>query len=107
MKTSVRSLIIHFALAATAGMAFAAAVPSASADEAVLIAPSAPPPGRYEVVPAPRAGYAWDQGHWRWAHDRYVWVPGHWQPVRVGYHWVPGHWAPRGPRWVWVPGHWA
>ena len=59
------------------------------------------------LVPAPRDGYVWDQGRWRWDHGRYVWVPGHWQPVRVGYHWVPGHWAQHGPHWRWIEGHWA
>lgn len=75
--------------------------------QAVIIAPTAPPPPRVEVVPAPRPGYAWDNGHWRWGHGQYVWAPGHWQPVRAGYHWVPGHWAQRGPRWRWIEGHWA
>ena len=62
---------------------------------------------RVEVVPAPRVGYVWDKGHWRWDHGRYVWVAGHWQAERVGYHWVPGHWVAHGPNWRWVPGHWA
>ena len=66
----------------------------------MLAARSAPPPTRYEAMPAPRAGYAWD-------HGRYVWVPGHWQPERVGYHWVPGHWVAHGPNYHWVEGHWA
>lgn len=72
-----------------------------------IIAPAAPPPPRVEVMPAPRDGYVWDHGHWRWDHGQYVWAPGHWQPVRVGYHWVPGHWAERGPHWRWIEGHWA
>lgn len=61
--------------------------------QTVIIAPHAPPPPRAEVVPPPRAGYAWDPGHWRWEGG--------------GYRWVPGHWAARGPNWRWVPGHWA
>jgi WXXGXW repeat (2 copies) len=75
--------------------------------QAVIVAPMAPPPPRVEVMPAPRAGYAWDPGHWRWAQGRYVWVGGHWQAVRVGHRWVPGHWVARGPNWRWVEGHWA
>ncbi len=66
------------------------------AEEVVVIAPSAPPAVRYEAVPAPRVGYVWDHGHWRWDHGRYVWAAGHWQAERVGYHWVPGHWVARG-----------
>jgi hypothetical protein len=81
------------------------AVPASA--QAVMVAPMAPPPPRVEVVPAPRDGYVWDQGRWRWEHGRYAWAPGHWQPVRVGYHWVPGHWAQRGPHWRWIEGHWA
>ncbi|AIP62691.2 YXWGXW repeat-containing protein [Burkholderia thailandensis] len=75
--------------------------------EVVVVAPSAPPPVRYEVVPEARAGYVWDRGHWRWEHGRYVWIAGHWEVERVGMHWAPGHWSQRGPGWVWVRGHWA
>jgi hypothetical protein len=82
------------------------AVSSAFA-QVVILAPTAPPPPRVEVVPGPRAGFVWDAGHWRWDHGRYVWVPGHWQPVRVGRRWVPGHWVARGPNWRWIPAHWA
>jgi len=104
MKTTTRLLLAQLVL--TCAGAFAVSAP-ASAAEVVLVAPSAPPPVRYEAVPAPRTGYVWDRGHWRWDRGRYVWVPGHWQRVRVGYAWRPGHWARRGPNWVWVPGHWA
>ncbi|EXJ00853.1 YXWGXW repeat-containing protein [Burkholderia pseudomallei] len=75
--------------------------------EVVVVAPSAPPPVRYEVVPEPRVGYVWDRGHWRWDHDRYVWIAGHWEVERIGMHWAPGHWSQRGPGWVWVRSHWA
>ncbi|WGS54860.1 YXWGXW repeat-containing protein [Paraburkholderia sp. D15] len=92
-------------IVALGGTAALTATPARA--QAVIVAPMAPPPPRVEVVPAPRAGYVWDQGRWRWNHGRYVWVPGHWQPVRVGYRWVPGHWVQRGPNWRWVEGHWA
>src|SRR3569623_872211 len=78
------------AVAATCAAALTAAPAIA---QAVIIAPVAPPPPRVEVLPAPRAGYVWDQGRWRWRHGRYKWAPGHWQPLRAGYHWVPGHWV--------------
>lgn len=68
---------------------------------------AAPPAPQVEVVPAPRPGYVWDNGHWVWREGRYVWIPGHWRAVRVGYHWVPGHWAERRGGWVWIEGHWA
>ncbi|HTI16506.1 MAG TPA: YXWGXW repeat-containing protein [Trinickia sp.] len=103
MKVSAPSLMIRIALATAASMTIVASV---SAQE-VLIAPSAPPPVQDEAVPAPRAGYVWDHGHWRWEHGRYVWVRGHWEVMRLGHHWSPGHWAPRDSRWVWIPGHWS
>jgi hypothetical protein len=98
LLTSVLAAALTCAATLTAAPAFA---------QAVIVAPMAPPPPRVEVMPAPRAGYAWDPGHWRWAEGRYVWVGGHWQAVRVGHRWVPGHWVVRGPNWRWVEGHWA
>ncbi|MEQ5843924.1 hypothetical protein N0A02_31155 [Paraburkholderia acidicola] len=86
----------------------AALAASATFAQAIIVTPTAPPPPvRVEVVPAPRAGYVWDRGHWQWINGAYAWVPGHWQLVRVGYRWVPGHWAQFGPRWRWIEGHWA
>ena len=41
-------------------------------EEVVIVAPNAPPPVRYEVVPASRVGYVWDRGHWHWEHGRRV-----------------------------------
>ena len=76
-------------------------------EEVVIVAPNAPPPVRYEVVPASRVGYVWDRGHWHWEHGRYVWIGGHWEAERVGMQWVPGHWDQRGPNWFWTRGHWA
>jgi len=76
-------------------------------EEVVIVAPNAPPPVRYEVVPATRVGYVWDRGHWHWEHGRYVWIGGHWEAERVGMQWVPGHWDQRGPNWFWTRGHWA
>ncbi|MBN9542134.1 MAG: hypothetical protein J0H77_35740, partial [Alphaproteobacteria bacterium] len=32
----------------------------------VTITFGSPPPLRYEVVPAPRPGYVWAPGQWRW-----------------------------------------
>ena len=101
-KSSLRLMLAQAALVA----AGAFAVASVSA-QVVVIAPSAPPPARYEAVPPARAGYVWDHGHWRWDHGRYVWNPGHWEMERVGHHWVPGHWVEHGPQWRWVPAHWA
>lgn len=102
MKPTLRHLIACAAFVA----AGAASIATASA-EVVIVARTAPPAERVEVVPAARAGYVWDKGHWRFDHGRYDWVPGHWQVERVGMHWVPGHWDGHHDRWVWVEGHWA
>ena len=59
----------------------------------------APPPARVEVVPAPRRGWVWAQGHWAWRHNHHVWVRGHWIHARYGYRWAD-------PRWVEHEGHW-
>jgi hypothetical protein len=75
--------------------------------QAIVIAPSAPPPPHVEPLPPPRADYAWDPGHWRWSPSGYRWAPGHWRPARAGYRWIPGHWGRRGPNYRWIEGHWA
>lgn len=64
------------------------------------------PPPRYEVVPAPRAGYVWAPGYWCWENQRHVWAPGHWMAERRGYHWVPDRWAQTDRGWRHTPGYW-
>ena len=59
MKLSTRLLIAQLALAAAGTFAAAA---SASAQEVVVVAPNAPPPVRYEAVPAARTGYVQEEG---------------------------------------------
>lgn len=71
-----------------------------------VIIRDAPPPMRVEAIPAERAGYVWDRGHWRHDGRGYFWQPGHWQPVIENARWEPGHWEPRGPNWHWIEGHW-
>jgi len=65
-----------------------------------------PPPDRVVVVPAPRRGYVWAPGYWRWNGRDHVWAEGHWVRERRGYHWVPAHWEGRGNRWHFEEGHW-
>jgi YXWGXW repeat-containing protein len=67
----------------------------------------APPPAQVEVVPAPRAGFVWAPGYWRWDGGHHVWVGGRWMHERVGYHWVPEAWVQVGPHWHFQRGHWA
>jgi hypothetical protein len=65
-----------------------------------------PPAERVVVVPAPRRGYLWAPGYWRWNGRQHVWVDGHWVRERRGYHWVPAHWEERHNRWHFEDGHW-
>ena len=66
-----------------------------------------PPAPQVEVVPAPRAGYIWAPGYWRWNGHQHVWVAGRWLHERHGRHWVQEQWVQRGHKWHFVSGHWA
>src|SRR5262249_2752749 len=66
----------------------------------------APPAPRYEVVPAPRAGYVWAPGYWDWRHGHHVWVKGHWEREHHGMYWHPHHWEQVDGRWVMREGGW-
>ncbi|HEV7986203.1 MAG TPA: YXWGXW repeat-containing protein [Steroidobacteraceae bacterium] len=84
----------------------AIAAPALSSAAVLVDVDVAPPAPRVEVLPGPRAGYAWAPGYWAWRGHRHVWVRGHWIRERVGYHWVPDAWVAAGPRWHYAPGHW-
>jgi YXWGXW repeat-containing protein len=77
----------------------------ASADIGLFI-DIAPPAPRYEVVPAPRAGFVWMPGYWDWRGNRHVWTRGHWERERHGYYWHPNRWEQREGRWVLERGRW-
>jgi len=65
-----------------------------------------PPAPRYEVIPAPRPGYAWAPGYWRWENERHVWRTGRWIEARSGSHWVADRWEPKDGRHYYSPGRW-
>ena len=90
------------AVLATALTGFGAAA-HAQYTAIVSIAPPAP---QYEVVPAPRAGYVWDNGHYEYRGNRYVWVQGRWLEARDGYQWEQRRWVQRGNQWQLVGGDW-
>ena len=95
-------------LLAVAAIFAPAAITPAAAQVGVNISIGTPPPAPiYEAVPAPRVGYVWAPGFWRWEHERHVWAPGHWIEGRPGHHWVADHWV-EGPRGGWhhEAGHW-
>lgn len=92
-----RNLTIAVLLAASAALYFpTAAMARVNVD---VIIGTAPPPVRYEVVPAPRQGYVWAPGYWDWTGRRYVWVGGRWDYMR------PGQIYYR-PEWRHGPGGW-
>jgi len=101
MKRTAISLLAVAAILAPAALTPAAA-------QVFSLSIGTPPPAPiYEAVPAPRVGYAWAPGYWRWEHERHVWVPGRWMTARAHHHWVADHWA-EGPHGGWhhQPGHW-
>jgi hypothetical protein len=104
----MRKFIVGSIAAALVGLA---AIPAAARSNVELFVNVAPPPVRYEVVPAPRAGRVWAPGFWEWRHGRHFWVAGHWMRERRGYTYRPAGWAYEGGRWgyrpgIWVRGHW-
>lgn len=68
---------------------------------------SAPPPVRYEVIPAPRPGRVWVPGHWDWNGRHHVWNPGHWERVRHGYVYQAPAWHRSQGHWVFTRGGWV
>lgn len=67
----------------------------------------APPAPRYEVVPAPRAGWVWAPGHWEWQGNRHVWMQGTWLRERSGYEYRAPRWVQRGNgEWILVGNNW-
>jgi len=96
---SMRNVLLSGAIALSA-----LAMP-AVADLNIIIG-VAPPIPRIEVVPAPRVGYAWAPGYWRWEGQRHVWATGHWIQARPGSQWVPDRWEPRDGRHHYAPGRW-
>lgn len=95
------------ALAGWAGTAQAQAnVTYAAPGAAISVQFGAPPPLRYEAVPAPRRGYVWAPGYWRPQGHRHAWVGGHWVKARPGYVYRQPVWSQQGGRWGYAPGRW-
>ena len=94
MKKTLLGLIV--------ASSFGIAVPAG----AEVIVQFAPPPERHEIVPAPRRGWTWEPGHWRWNGRRHVWVAGHWERNRAGYVYFAPRWEERDGRWVYHSRRW-
>lgn len=83
------------------------APPPARHRHAVVEVNVRPPAPRVVVVPAPRRGYVWAPGYWRWNGRAHVWVDGRWLRERRNEHWVPAHWEEnRRGVWHFEEGHW-
>ena len=106
IKNSLLTALAAAAISVPALIAPAMVTPAAAqVDLNVSIGVPPPAPIR-EAVPAPRAGYVWAPGFWRWDGGRHVWAAGHWMEERRGYHWVPDRWAHNGATWHHEVGHW-
>ena len=70
-----RMLFTALAAAAVSTSALVApAMLSPAAAQGINTFGTPPPAPVYEVVPAPRAGYVWAPGYYRWDGDRHVWT---------------------------------
>lgn len=105
-KRRLLTALAAAAISTPALIAPALVTPAAAQVDLNVVIGTPPPPPRYEVVPAPRVGYVWAPGYWRWENHRHVWAPGHWVAERHGYHWVPDRWAQVNGGWRHVPGYW-
>src|SRR4051812_22734086 len=84
MEIEMKRIFVAVAAIAIGTAAFIPAQAFAQVNFNVVIG-NAPPPLRYEVVPAPRWGYEWAPGYWNWNGRDHVWSPGHWEQARPGY----------------------
>lgn len=99
-----KKLLVSAFLAAGMIGAVATPLPSMAAVEIQLN--FAPPAARYEAVPAPRRGYVWSAGHWRWNGSRHVWAPGTWHAARSGYVYNQPRWVENNGRWRYQASRW-
>ena len=89
------------------GAAIAASLLGATASYAQVYVQVAPPAPRYEVAPAPRAGFTWIPGHYEWQGNQYTWMEGHWVRERQGYAYVEPRWVQRANgQWYMVGNNW-
>jgi len=96
---SMRSVLLYALIAMSS-----AAMPAAA--QISINIGFAPPSPRYEVIPAPRVGFAWAPGYWHWENQRHIWRNGRWIEARPGSHWVADRWETRDGRHHYKPGKW-
>jgi hypothetical protein len=71
-----------------------------------LVIGNAPPPARYEVIPAPRRGYEWASGYWNWNGNAHAWTEGHWERTRAGHYYEQPQWQQGNDGWRLNRGGW-
>ena len=101
-----RKILVSALLAAGTIVSVATPLPSAAASSVDVQLDFGPPPPRYEPAPAPRRGYVWSPGYWRWNGHRHMWVGGHWERARPGYAYRAPEWVEREGRWHYQPPRW-
>src|SRR5689334_13581850 len=103
-----RSVLISLAAAAISlpALTVPALVSPAAAQGLNIYVGSAPPAPVYEVAPAPRSGYVWAPGYYRYDNSRYVWTSGRWMAERPGYRWTNDRWEYGSNGWYHVAGRW-
>jgi WXXGXW repeat (2 copies) len=82
-----RTLYTFFAAAAISAPALMApAIVTPAAAQANLdISIGVPMAAPVEVIPAPRPGYLWEAGYWRWDHGHRYWEHGVWRDAHHRY----------------------
>ena len=73
LKQTVFTALAAAAVSTSALIAPAMLSPAAAQGINVMIG-TPPPAPVYEVVPAPRHGYVWAPGYYRWEGNRHVWT---------------------------------
>jgi WXXGXW repeat (2 copies) len=81
-------------------------IPMAASAEVGVYLNVAPPPARYEAVPAARPGYLWSPGYWNAKNNHHVWKSGHWERERHGYQYAEPTWTQHDNKWQLDRGHW-
>ncbi|HSI02057.1 MAG TPA: hypothetical protein VLA02_15750 [Reyranella sp.] len=105
MNRTLFTALAAVAVSTSALIAPAMLTPAAAQSFNVQIG-TAPPAPIYEVVPAPRAGYVWAPGYYRYEGSRYHWTSGRFVADRPGYRWMPDRWERGSNGWYHVAGRW-
>ena len=81
LKRTLYTFLAAAVISAPALMAPAAMTPAAAQEASLNINFGGP----VEVVPAPRPGYLWNAGYWRYEHGRRFWEHGYWRDAHRHY----------------------